>query len=78
MNQDLSKRVRRAARKWPITELDSIELNAFSEAVAAAESFEDLEPGWQRLIVEAEEGPSRLDPTEFFLHLRGTRPSSAR
>jgi hypothetical protein len=70
MNQELSKRVRRAARKWPITELDPIELNAFTEAVAAAESFEDLEPEWQRLIVEAEAGPSRLDPLEFLLHLR--------
>ena len=71
MNHELSKRVRRAARKWPITELDPIELNAFSEAVSAADSFEDLEPEWQRLIVEAEAGSSRLDPLEFFLHLRG-------
>lgn len=78
MNNDLSKRVRRAARKWPITELDPIEFNAFSEAVSAAESFDDLEPEWQRLIVEAEAGPSRLPPMEFFLHLRGTRPSGAR
>lgn len=78
MNNDLSKRVRRAARKWPITELDPIELNAFSEAVAAAESFEDLEPEWKRLILEAEAGPTRLDPKEFFLHLRGMKPSSAR
>jgi hypothetical protein len=78
MNHDLSKRVRRAARKWPITELDPIEFNAFTEAVSAAESFEDLEPEWQRLIVEAEAGPSRLPPMEFFLHLRGARPSGAR
>ena len=77
MNQELSKRVRRAARKWPITELDPIELNAFTEAVATADSFEDLEPEWQRLIVEAEAGPSRLDPLEFFLHLRGARESNA-
>jgi hypothetical protein len=76
MNTELSKRVRRAARKWPITELDPIEYRAFTEAVAAAESFEDLEPDWQRLIIEAEQGPARLDPTEFFLHLRG-KPSSA-
>ena len=78
MNNDLSKRVRRAARKWPITELDPIEFNAFTEAIAAADSFEDLEPEWQRLIVEAEAGPTRLDPVEFFLHLRGARPSGAR
>lgn len=78
MNHDLSKRVRRAARKWPITELDPIELNAFTEAISAAESFDDLEPEWQRLIVEAEAGPTRLDPAEFFLHLRGARPSGAR
>ena len=71
MNHELSKRVRRAARKWPITELDPIERNAFTEAVSAADSFEDLEPEWQRLILEAEAGPSRLDPLEFFLHLRG-------
>jgi hypothetical protein len=77
MNQELSKRVRRAARKWPITELDPIELDAFTEAVARAESFEDLEPEWQRLIVEAEAGSRRLDPLEFFLHLRGTRESNA-
>ena len=77
MNDELGKRVRRAARNWPITELDPIELNAFSEAVAAAESFEDLEPAWQRLILEAETGPTRLPPLEFFLHLRGTRPSNA-
>ena len=77
MNQELSKRVRRAARKWPITELDPIELNAFTEAVAAADSFEDLEPEWQRLIVEAEAGPTRRDPREFFLHLRGARESNA-
>ena len=77
MNQELSKRVRRAARKWPITELDPIEFNAFTEAVAAAESFEDHEPERQRLIVEAEAGPRRLDPREFFLHLRGTRESNA-
>lgn len=73
MNNDLSKRVRRAARKWPITELDPIEFNAFTDAISAAESFDDLEPEWQRLIVEAEAGPSRLDPVEFFLHLRGPR-----
>jgi hypothetical protein len=78
MNNDLSKRVRRAARKWPITELDPIEFNAFTEAIAAADSFDDLEPEWQRLIVEAEAGPTRLDPVEFFLHLRGARPSGAR
>ena len=78
MNNDLSKRVRRAARKWPITELDPIELNAFTEAVSVAESFEDLEPDWQRLIMEAEAGPRRLDPADFFLHLRGARPHSAR
>lgn len=78
MNTDLSKRVRRAARKWPVTELDPIELNAFSEAVAAAESFDDLEPEWKRLILEAEAGPTRLAPTEFFLHLRGMNASSAR
>jgi hypothetical protein len=77
MNQELSKRVRAAARKWPITELDPIELNAFTEAVAAAESFEDLEPEWQRLILEAEAGPTRLPPLEFFLHLRGARQSNA-
>ena len=76
MNPELSKRVRRAARKWPITELDPIELNAFTEAVSAAESFDDLEPEWQRLILEAEAGPTRLDSVEFFLHLRG-RPSSS-
>ncbi len=79
MNHELSKRVRRAARKWPITELDPIELNAFTDAVGAAESFEDLEPEWQRLIEEAEAGPSRLDSgVEFFLHLRGAKPSGAR
>jgi hypothetical protein len=77
MNNELSKRVRRAARKWPITELDPIELNAFTEAVAAADSFEDLEPEWQRLIVEAEAGPRRLDPFEFFLHLRGGARASS-
>jgi hypothetical protein len=77
MNQELSKRSRRAARKWPITELDPIELKAFTDAVAAAESFEDLEPEWQRLIVEAEAGSSRLEPLEFFLHLRGPRESNA-
>jgi hypothetical protein len=77
MDQELSKRVRRAARKWPITELDPIERDAFTEAVAAAESFEDLEPEWQRLILEAEAGPGRLDPREFFLHLRGARGSNA-
>ena len=76
MNHELSKRVRRAARKWPITELDPIELNAFTEAVSAAESFEELEPEWQRLIIEAEAGPSRLDPLEFFLHLRGSAKAS--
>ena len=47
------------------------------EAVTAADSFEDLEPAWQRLIVEAEEGPTRLPPLEFFLHLRGASPSNA-
>ena len=78
MNSELGKRVRRAARKWPITELDPIEFNAFTEAVSVAESFEDLEPEWQRLIIEAEAGPRRLDPKEFFLHLRGARPSGAR
>ena len=70
MNQQLSKRVRRASRKWPITELDPIERNAFADAVFYAESFEDLEPAWQRLIEEAEAGPGRLAPTQFFLHLR--------
>ncbi len=78
MNQDLSKRVRRAVRKWPITELDPIEFDAFTNAVSAAESFDDLEPEWRRLIEEAEAGPTRLDPVEFFLHLRGAKPSNAR
>ena len=77
MDQELSKRVRRAARKWPITELDPIELKAFTDAVTAAESFEELQPEWQRLIVEAEAGSSRLDPLEFFLHLRGPRQTNA-
>ena len=77
MNNDLGKRVRRAARKWPITELDPIELDAFSEAVNAAESFDELEPEWQRLILEAEAGPRRLDPLEFFLHLRGGARASS-
>ena len=77
MNNDLGKRVRRAARKWPITELDPIELNAFSEAVNAAGSFDELEPEWQRLILEAEAGPRRLDPLEFFLHLRGGARASS-
>ena len=77
MNQDLSKRVRRAARNWPITELDPIEITAFTDAVNAAESFEDLEPEWQRLIVEAEAGPTRLPPLEFFLHLRGARRAAS-
>ena len=77
MNQELSKRFRRAARKWPVTELDPIEFKAFTEAVAAAESFDELEPAWQRLIVEAEAGPGRLDPLEFFLHLRGPRETNA-
>ena len=77
MNNDLVKRVRRAARKWPITELDPIELNAFSEAVNAAGSFDELEPEWQRLILEAEAGPRRLDPLEFFLHLRGGARASS-
>lgn len=76
MNQDLSKRVRRAARKWPITELDPIEREAFANAVYQAETFEDLEPEWQRLILEAEAGPRRLDPKQFFLHLRSRRTSA--
>jgi hypothetical protein len=76
MNQELSKRVRRAVRKWPITELDPIEFNAFTEAVTSAESFDELEPAWQRLILEAEAGSSRLDPLEFFLHLRGPRANT--
>ena len=42
MNHELSKRVRRAARKWPFSELDPFEFNAFTEAVAAGEAFEDL------------------------------------
>ena len=78
MNQELSKRVRGAARKWPITELDPIERDAFANAVFEAESFEDLEPGWQRLILEAEAGPRRLDPKQFFLHLRDRRSRQPR
>jgi hypothetical protein len=70
MNQEFNKRVRKAARKWPITELDSIEREAFATAVYEAETFEDLEPAWQRLIIEAEAGPRRLAPKQFFLHLR--------
>jgi hypothetical protein len=76
MDQELSKRVRRAARKWPITELDPIEVGAFTEAVTSVESFDDLEPAWQQLILEAEAGPNRLDPLEFFLHLRGPRANA--
>jgi hypothetical protein len=70
MNTELAKRVRRAVRKWPITELDVIEREAFATAVAGVESFEDLEPAWQRMILEAEAGPRRLDSKQFFLHLR--------
>jgi hypothetical protein len=76
MDQELSKRVRRAARKWPITELDPIEFDAFTKAVTSAESFEELEPAWQQLILEAEAGSSRLEPLEFFLHLRGPRANA--
>jgi hypothetical protein len=70
MDQELSKRVRRASRRWPITELDSIERQEFANAVFKAPSFDELEPEWQRLILEAEAGPRRLEPLQFFLHLR--------
>lgn len=70
MNQELGKRVRKAARKWPITELDPIERDAFATAVYEAGSFEELEPAWQRLILEAEADPRRLPPEQFFLRLR--------
>lgn len=70
MNAELMKRVRRAVRKWPISELDPIEREAFAKAVYEAETFEDLEPGWQQLLLEAEAGPARLAPKQFFLHLR--------
>lgn len=77
MNPELSKRVRGAARNWPITELDPIERAAFANAVFEADSFEDLEPGWQRLILEAEAGPRRLEPQQFFLHLRSRESSQS-
>jgi hypothetical protein len=76
MNHEFNKRVRKAARKWPVTELDPIEHEAFANAVYDAESFEDLEPAWQRLILEAEAGPGRLAPKQFFLHLRRHRATT--
>ena len=72
---NLAQRVRRAAARWPLTELDPIERAEFAGAVLDAESFEDLAPGWQQLILESEAGAPR-DPHEFYLHLRGA-PSDA-
>lgn len=67
---DLATRVRRALTRWPLTELDPIERAEFANAVMHARDFDDLEPGWQKLILESEAGaPS--DPREFHLHLRG-------
>lgn len=75
MDQELGKRVRKAARKWPVTELDSIEREAFVNAVFEAQSFDELEPAWQRVILEAEAGSRRLDAKQFFLHLRSSSRS---
>jgi hypothetical protein len=38
-----------------------------------ARDFDDLAPGWQRLIIESEVG-APLDAHEFHLHLRGHGP----
>lgn len=69
---DLARRVRRAVRKWPLSELDPIERSAFAEAIREARSFDDLDPPWQELILRAEAGPPP-EPQEFHRVLRGWR-----
>lgn len=69
---DLARRVARATRNWPLTELDPIERSAFADAVAHARSFEDLDPPWQELILRAETGPPRRW-RDFHLCLRGRK-----
>ena len=71
----LANRVRRALTRWPLTELDEIERAELTHALLDARRFDDLAPGWQRLIIESEAGAPR-DPREFYLHLRGGPPSS--
>ena len=66
----LSKRARRALSRWPLTELDPIERAELAAALRDAGGFDDLAPGWQRLILESEAGAPR-DPREFYLRLRG-------
>jgi hypothetical protein len=52
----LAQRVRRAAARWPLTELDPIERATFAGAVAQARDFADLDPHWQELIIASECG----------------------
>jgi hypothetical protein len=72
----LAKRARRALTRWPLTELDPIERAELVSALRHARSFDDLAPGWQRLILESEAGRPR-GSRDFYLHLRGD-PSAAR
>jgi hypothetical protein len=69
----LAQRARRALTRWPLTELDPIELAEFAAEMREARDFDDLAPGWQRLIIESEVG-APLDAQEFHLHLRGHGP----
>lgn len=76
MTQDslsLARRVRRAARRWPLTELDPIERGAFSQAVRDADRFEDLDRHWQELILRAEAGHPAVSGWAFHALLRGRR-----
>ena len=66
----LTQRARRALMRWPLTELDPIEIAEFAADVREAGSFDDLAPGWQHLILESEAGAPE-DPREFHLRLRG-------
>jgi hypothetical protein len=55
----LALRVRRAAARWPLTELDPLERSMFAGAVAGARDFDELDLHWQELIIAAERGSRR-------------------
>ena len=53
---ELALRVRRALPRWPMRELGLDQRAALAEALHEARSFDDLDPAWQELILEAEAG----------------------
>lgn len=57
---DLSRRVEKAVRYPPLSEMDAQQRRELHEALPDAQAFEDLPGKWQAAILEAEQNQSGL------------------